>query len=93
MRCCLNLSKIQKELDISDYNSHFILNKELLVTENKLFELLRDNPNLENEIWKDIDNEHTISEYQEKLKSETTIRISFDRNYSLRTCILLSSNL
>lgn len=85
-----NLSKIQKKLSISNYNSHFISGKDLLVTENKLFELLRNNPNLENEIWKDIDNEHTIPEYQEKLKSETTIRIDFNNDYPLQTFVLFA---
>ena len=85
-----NLSKIQKKLGILDDKSHFISDKDVLVTENKLFELLRDNPNLENEIWKDIDNEHTLPEYQKKLKSETTIKIYFNNDYPLRTRALFS---
>ena len=76
-----NLSKIQKKLGILDDKSHFISNKDLLITENKLFELLRNNRNLENEIWKDINNNYTISEFQEELKSKKIIGIGINCHY------------
>ena len=88
----LNLGRLQKKLDIFDTNSHFFATKDLLVTEKELFELLKDNPNFENEIWNDIykRDKYTLSELQKKLKSETTIRISFDENSRLYTCIFLA---